>query len=197
MGVSIIEVAMRLLYGHIGINPFLYTLIARLAQTAIIIAIAFDGSGIKTRSAKKEILVGIGCIAIFGIFVLSADLVSRLIMHGGILRILLKKQHVSNPFLFFFVGCLIGPFVEELFFRGLVQSLARQYVPAFAAIALSSVFFASVHGSLSFVQLAGGLMFGFIYEWRGSIWACYIFHVAANIGIWLYPYLWPWLFTQI
>jgi membrane protease YdiL (CAAX protease family) len=197
LGVSIIEIAMRLLYGHIGINPFLYTLIVRLVQTAIIIGIAFDGSGIKTRSAKKEILIGIGCIAIFGILVLSADLVSRLILHGGVLRILLKKQQVSNPVLFFFVGCLVGPFVEELFFRGLVQSLARQYVPAFAAIAVSSVFFASMHGSLSFVQLAGGLMFGIIYEWRGSIWTGYIFHVAANIGIWLYPYLSPWLFTQI
>jgi len=197
LGVSIIEIAMRFLYGHIGINPFLYTLIARLVQTALILGIAFDGSGIKTRFFKKEIFIGIGCIAIFGILVLSADIISRFILHGGVLRMLLKKQLVSNPFLFFFVGCLVGPFVEELFFRGLVQSLARQYVPAFAAIAISSVFFASMHGSLSVVQLVGGVMFGTIYEWRGSIWTGYIFHVAANIGIWLYPYLWPWLFTQI
>jgi membrane protease YdiL (CAAX protease family) len=168
-----------------------------LVQTAVILGIAFDGSGIKTRSFKKEFFIGIGCIAIFGILVLSADLISSLILHGGVLRILLKKQPVNNPVLFFFVGCLVGPFVEELFFRGLVQSLARQYVSAFAAIAVSSVFFASMHGNLSVVQLVGGVMFGIIYEWRGSIWTGYIFHVAANIGIWLYPYLWPWLFTQI
>jgi membrane protease YdiL (CAAX protease family) len=197
LGVSIIETAMRLFYRHIGIDPFLYTLIARLVQTAVILGIAFDYSGIKTRSFNKEIFIGIVCIAIFGILVLSADLISRLILHGGVLGMLLKKQVVSNPILFFIVGCLFGPFVEELFFRGLVQSLARQYIPAFAAIAVSSVFFASMHGSFSVVQLAGGIMFGIIYEWRGSIWTGYIFHVAANIGIWLYPYLWPWLFTQI
>jgi membrane protease YdiL (CAAX protease family) len=197
LGVSLIEIAMRLLYGHIGIDPFLYTLITRLVQTAVILVTAFDYSGIKTRSFKKELFIGIGCIAVFGILVLSIDLISRLIQNGGVLRILLKKQPVSNPIVFFIVGCLIGPFVEELFFRSLVQSLARRYIPAFAAIAVSSVFFASMHGSFSVVQLIGGVMFGIIYEWRGSIWAGYIFHVAANLGIWLYPYLWPWLFTQI
>ena len=197
LGVSIIETAMRLFYRHIGIDPFLYTLIARLVQTAVILGIAFDYSGIKTRSFNKEIFIGIVCIAIFGILVLSVDLISRLILHGGVLGMLLKKQVVSNPILFFIVGCLFGPFVEELFFRGLIQSLARQYIPAFAAIAVSSVFFATMHGSFSVVQLAGGIMFGIIYEWRGSIWTGYIFHVAANIGIWLYPYLWPWLLTRI
>jgi membrane protease YdiL (CAAX protease family) len=197
LGVSIIETAMRLLYKHLGIDPFLYTLIARLVQAAIIIGVAFDYSGIKTKSIKKEFFIGIGCIAVFGIFVLSGDLVSRLAVHGGLLGMLLIKQEVNNPILFFIVGCIIGPFVEELFFRGLIQSLARQYIPAFAAIAVSSLFFASMHGSLSVVQLAGGIMFGIIYEWRGSIWAGYIFHMAANAGIWLYPYLWPWILNRI
>jgi membrane protease YdiL (CAAX protease family) len=196
-GVAIIETAMRLLYRHIGIDPFLYTLIARLVQTALILGIATDNSGIKTESIKKEIFIGIICTALFGALVISADLISRLILHGGVLGILLKKQTVSSPILFFITGCLFGPFVEELFFRGLVQPLARQYIPAFAAIAVSSVFFASMRGSFSIVQLAGGLMFGIIYEWRGSIWAGYIFHVAANIAIWLYPYLWPWFLAQI
>lgn len=197
LGVSIIETAMRLFYKHIGIDPFLYTLIARLIQAAIIFGTAFGCSGIKTKSIKKEALIGFVCIAAFGILVLSGDLASRLAVNGGVLGMILKKQEVNNPFLFFFVGCIIGPFVEELFFRGLIQSLARQYMPAFAAIAVSSLFFASMHGSLSVVQLAGGIMFGIIYEWRGSIWAGYIFHVAANTGIWLYPYLWPWILTRI
>jgi len=197
LGVSLIEIAMRLFYKHLGIDPFLYTIIARLIQAAVIIGTAFDYSGIKTKSIKKESFVGIGCIAVFGILVLSGDLISRLAVHGGVLGMLLIKQKVNNPILFFIAGCIIGPFVEELFFRGLIQSLARQYTPAFAAIAVSSLFFASMHGSLSVVQLAGGIMFGIIYEWRSSIWAGYIFHVAANIGIWLYPYLWPWIFTRI
>ena len=196
LGVSIIEIVMRLLYRHLSIDPFLYTLIARSIQAALILGIATDNSGIKTGYFKKEIFIGIICTVLFGILVLSADLISRLILHGGVLGMLLKKQAVSNPVLFFIAGCLIGPFVEELFFRGLVQSLARQYLPAFAAIAVSSVFFASMHGSFSVVQLAGGVMFGIIYEWRGNIWSGYIFHVAANIGIWLYPYLWPWLIAQ-
>ncbi|HEY9161420.1 MAG TPA: CPBP family intramembrane glutamic endopeptidase [Desulfomonilia bacterium] len=197
LGVSIIEIAMRLFYKHLGIDPLLYTLTARLIQAALIIGTASGCSGIKTKSVTKETIIGIGCIAAFGIVVLSADLASRLAVHGGILRMLLKKQEVNNVFLFFIVGCLIGPFVEELFFRGLIQSLARQYMPAFAAIAVSSLFFASMHGSLSVVQLAGGIMFGIIYEWRGSIWAGYIFHVAANTGIWLYPYLWPFILSRI
>jgi membrane protease YdiL (CAAX protease family) len=196
LGVTVIETAMRLLYRHIGIDPFLYTLIARTVQAGLILGIAADNTGMKTGSFKKEIFFGIICTAVFGTLVLSADIISRFVLHVGVLGMLLKKQAPSNPVLFFFVGCLFGPFVEELYFRGLVQSMARQYIPAFAAVAVSSVFFASMHGGFSVVQLAGGIMFGVIYEWRGSIWAGYIFHVAANIGIWLYPYLWPWLIAQ-
>jgi hypothetical protein len=99
--------------------------------------------------------------------------------------------------LFAFTGCIFAPFVEELFFRGLVQSIARRYVPAFAAILISTVFFASMHGNISPVQLAGGLMFGIIYEWRHNIWAAYVFHVCANFGIWLYPFIMPWILTRI
>jgi membrane protease YdiL (CAAX protease family) len=196
LGVTVVEIAMRLLYRHIGIDPFLYTLIARSVQAGLILGVARDDSGMKTGSFKKEIYFGIICTAVFGTLVLSADIISRLALHAGVLGMLLRKQVVSNPVLFFFTGCLLGPFVEELYFRGMVQTVARQYIPAFAAVAVSSVFFASMHGSFSVVQLAGGIMFGIIYELRGSIWAGFIFHVAANIGIWLYPYLWPWLNAQ-
>lgn len=197
LSVSLLEIAMRLLYRHTGIDPFLYTLIVRIIQAVLILGLASDFSGLKTKSFRKEALVGIGCIVAFGVLVLSAELISSFFIPGGIIRIFLKKQGVCNPILFFITGCLFGPFVEELFFRGLVQSLFRQYIPAIAAIAVSSVFFASMHGGFSLIQLMGGIMFGIIYEWRGNIWAGYIFHAAANVGIWIYPYLWPWILTRI
>lgn len=187
------EVVFRLAY-HVlplSVDPLLYTLGARSVEMLIILSLAFPVCGIQAESVGREILVGVGIAAAFGGAVVSADLASRLIVKGGILKIMIGRQEVSNPLLFFVTGCVFAPFVEELFFRGLFYSWLRERLPIVISVVFSALAFASIHGFLSPVQITGGLLFAAVFEWRKNIWAPYTVHVIANTGIWIFPWIYP------
>jgi membrane protease YdiL (CAAX protease family) len=50
-----------------------------------------------------------------------------------------------------------------------------------------------MHGHISMIQLTGGIIFATIYERRKNIWAPFVVHALANIGIWIIPYLHPFI----
>jgi len=187
------EVVLRLAYRglFLSVDPLLYTLGVRAVEMAVILSLAFPVSGVKAKSIGTEILVGIGISAAFGAAVISADLLSRPVVEGGVLKVLIARQRVSDPLLFFVTGCVFAPFVEELFFRGLFYSWLRERLPAAASVVFSALAFASIHGFLSPVQITGGLLFAVIFEWRKNVWAPYTVHAIANTGIWILPWIYP------
>jgi membrane protease YdiL (CAAX protease family) len=185
------EIAFRYFAQYVPVNTLTYTLAVRIIQMALILAFSLHYCGVLADRLFHELFIGITVAALFGLLVFSADLISRLIIPGGLLRLLIARQQVDNPLLFLMTGCLVGPFVEELFFRGLLYSWMRQRASLIISIILSSLLFASLHGTLSPVQLIGGLLFASILEWRKSIWAPFTVHCIANIGIWLVPYVYP------
>lgn len=191
--VLVVELAFRLAYSVMPffLDPLLFTLGVRLVEMSIILLVAFPASGVSARSIKREILIGAGAAFAFGAVVILGDIASRAFLQGGVLKLLIGKQTVSNPALFFLVGCVIAPFAEELFFRGLLYSWLREKMPAVVSIVVSALFFASMHGFISPVQLVGGLIFAGLYEWRRNIWAPYVVHAAANFGIWILPWIYP------
>ena len=191
IAVCIVEVIFRAVYDFIRIDPLIYTLFARAIEMLIIFALAFRECGITNVSIKVELAWGVCIALVFGLSVVLADLVSRFALPGGILKMLLVKQQITNIIGFIIVGCLFAPFVEELFFRGLLYTWLRQRIPVIAAIAVSALLFASMHGFIAPVQLIGGVLFAGIYEWRGNIWAAYVVHVLANFGIWIFPWVYP------
>ncbi len=191
IAICLIEVGFRLLSACLSIDGLLYTLAARLVEMGFIFIFAFRLCGILAASLKKELVIGLVSAAVFGAVVLAIDLVSRFFMEKGLVGILLTKQHIDQWFVFFITGCLVGPFVEELFFRGMIYTWLRQRLSAALCIILTSLLFASMHGHISMIQLTGGIIFASIYEWRKTIWAPFVVHALANIGILIIPYLHP------
>lgn len=189
--ICLMEAGFRLLSGFVHVDVLAYTLVARLIEMAVILGFSFQLCGIKTVSVPRELAAGLAVSCIFGALVLLADLSSRLILNGGLLPLLIAKQNVNNPMLYLLAGCLFGPFVEELFFRGLLYSWIRERIPAVPSIIITSLLFSSVHGFLSPIQFIGGILFASIYEWRKNIWAPFVVHALGNIGIWIVPYIYP------
>jgi membrane protease YdiL (CAAX protease family) len=187
LSVCAIEVLIRPLYGLSGLAPLGFTLLARLVEGAVILVWGRAVCGVKTARFWREIGLGLGVAAAFGILVLAADLMSRLWLPDGLIRPLLGGPPLEQPLLYFLTGCVVAPFVEELFFRGLFYPLLRERLNVAFSIVISAVFFASLHGLFVPVQLIGGLMFAGLYEWRGNIWPAYVLHAAANTGIWVLP----------
>jgi membrane protease YdiL (CAAX protease family) len=193
IAVCIIEAGFRLLSGYIIVDGLIYTLLARLVELTVILIFSYSLCGLITASLSRELAIGIGSAAAFGTLVLGIDLVSRIFMEKGLLGVLLQPQPLDQWVSFFFIGCLVGPFVEELFFRGLLYAWMRQRLGASVCIILTSLLFACLHGNISAIQLTGGILFASIYEWRRNIWAPFIVHASANIGIWVIPHIHPFM----
>ncbi len=131
---------------------------------------------------KKGVLwaAAFGCLAgasfllLFLAGINPFDLFNQTI-EGGVLDIIV----------FFIVGGIIGPVVEEVFFRGVIYGFFRQWGVAFGIIA-STVFFAVLHvkgGGIPYIQMAGGLVFAVSYEIEKSLFVPVVIHVTGNIAL--------------
>ncbi|MDX8402117.1 MAG: CPBP family intramembrane glutamic endopeptidase [Mariprofundaceae bacterium] len=91
----------------------------------------------------------------------------------------------------FLVMVVLAPFVEELFFRGVLYRLFRQAFGWMPAVAASAVVFAAAHGVLLSPQLAGGVLFALAFEWSRNLWVAILLHAGANFAVWCIGLLWP------
>jgi hypothetical protein len=86
---------------------------------------------------------------------------------------------------FFFVGGLIAPIAEEIFFRGILYGFFRRW-GVVAAISLSTLIFVFAHlmdTTLPVTQAIGGIVFAAAYEVEGKLMAPITIHVLGNIAI--------------
>lgn len=128
-----------------------------------------------------------GCITTVGLVsVPLASLVSAFTV------ILLKR--VDFPFnsvqapkgvfatiIFVLVHVIIAPFLEELFFRGLILERLRRYGDVFAVLT-TAMMFSLLHSSLQSFPSAfiSGLLFGLLAVWTGSFLSPAIVHALNN-----------------
>jgi len=102
------------------------------------------------------------------------------------------KSTFQTP-LYFFVATfsiiIFAPLIEEMLFRGFIQSYLRKYFNAPIAIALSSAAFSFFHFTkdqgLGNIPIIGSLFIlanflGFIYERQGSLYSPIILHATFN-----------------
>jgi len=99
------------------------------------------------------------------------------------LQLLLDCPHWSLRVSILIMAVAVAPLVEELLFRGLLQSTIRSFVDRpWVAITLTSTLFAMVHQNVEhwpalFVLGAG---MGHAYERSGSLWQPILIHALFN-----------------
>jgi membrane protease YdiL (CAAX protease family) len=83
-----------------------------------------------------------------------------------------------------FSAVLLAPVAEEVFFRGLLQSMVRQYTGRpWVAVVLTSLFFAAVHAPLWHTLpalFALSIVLGYNYERCGRLVPSVLIHVFFN-----------------
>ncbi len=86
----------------------------------------------------------------------------------------------------------IGPFVEELFFRGLLYTVLKKSIGGLQALLVSSLLFAFLHMNIMgfFPILALAFLFTYLYEKTGSLWSSIFVHILHNGFILLLIFLW-------
>jgi membrane protease YdiL (CAAX protease family) len=85
------------------------------------------------------------------------------------------------------VLCLLGPFAEEIFFRGLWYNLIRAHQGVVVSVAVSAALFGATHllnagtpGAVM-VPALGGIVLALLYESTQSLVAPFILHGLANL----------------
>jgi len=99
-----------------------------------------------------------------------------------ILVMLMKENHIPTLiYMCLFTGVL-GPVIEEIFFRGFVYGALRKKAGIFGGIMISAVFFACVHTNpASFLPiLCLGILLAYLYEKTGSLIPSLTVHILHN-----------------
>ena len=111
----------------------------------------------------------------------------------------LEETMAINRDNFIFVALyipIVNAFVEEFFFRGILFIALNKYIKSTFAYLISASFFSVYHVAimsnwfsiplfllLVFSLLVAGLLFNWINEKTGSIYASYFIHAASNLAI--------------
>jgi len=90
-----------------------------------------------------------------------------------------------------FLIAMIPALGEELFFRGTIQNVFREWKGAVAAIWITAFIFSAIH-----VQFYGfiprfllGAFFGYLLVWNGNLWLTIIAHFTNNVIAVIFYYL--------
>jgi len=85
--------------------------------------------------------------------------------------------------LMFLLASFVAPIIEEVVFRGYLQSALRRRIPAWGAITVAALVFAAIHGSLILLPLYFiiGAGLGYVYERTASIYAAIGLHMLNNV----------------
>jgi hypothetical protein len=91
----------------------------------------------------------------------------------------------ANLFLFFFVGGIVAPVAEEVFFRGILYGFLRRWGIALAFV-LSTLLFSVSHGlghGFPLTQVVGGVLFAAAYEIEKNLFVPITIHCLGNLAI--------------
>jgi len=99
-----------------------------------------------------------------------------------ILYIIRDEKNIVSLVVIGLFTSLLGPVMEEVFFRGFAYGYLRKKLGVSWGIILSAAFFAFVHGNLAsfFPILSLGLVLAYVYEKTGSLVASSAVHIIHN-----------------
>ena len=124
---------------------------------------------------------GFGIVAFFAFVVLYVAGVNAMILMQARL-----PTKLGQIILFFFIGGILAPIAEEIFFRGILYGFFRRW-GVLLAVALSTLLFVVAHPmshqGVFIPQVVGGIVFAVAYEVEGSLLVPITIHVLGNMAI--------------
>jgi len=157
---------------------------------AVTMAGGLSRFGLRPQRLRRDLVwAGLGYLMIWpvcaGIAYLIVWCTGRPAIHGVLNLLRYEGLPVWGTVALWISGVLVSPVAEELFFRGLLQTVIRSYVDRpWLAIGLAAIAFGLVHHFQPqyVVPLTVlGLALGYVYEHTGSLVAPILIHVLFNV----------------
>ncbi len=94
---------------------------------------------------------------------------------------------------------IIGPFVEELLFRGMLYSSLRKRINVVGSVLLSSIVFGVIHFRFSGIPATfSAIITTLIFEITGSLVLCWSIHAVGNLMIHFYnAYIFYYIYNDL
>lgn len=187
-----IELIMGVVISKSQYFPIAILGVARLFETSLMILIFYIwGNGISSIGlAPSKMIHGLNKGLIWSVcFGIITSFAFALLYAAGqnpltLIKIRLPLNH-REMILFFFIGGMIGPVAEEIFFRGILYGFFRRW-GVLIALVISTLLFVMVHpmGSrIPLPQAVGGILFAWSYERTGNLLTPITIHVLGNMAI--------------
>lgn len=191
-GITAVEASLRIVAWHEAVSPLVLLGVLRLIDAALIVGVVLIGeksisavglsAGTVVAGFRKGLLwsAGFGGMA----FLASGFLLAMGIDPLPFINTPLPVK-AGDVILFFFVGGIISPVAEELFFRGVLYGFLRRW-GRITAIVLSTLAFVLAHMAFSgipFKQVVGGIVFAFGYETEKNLMVPVTLHMMGNLAI--------------
>ena len=191
--IAFIEVV-RIAISRDYFSPMVILGVVRALETGLIIWIViFWGKGLSSiglapstmgHGLKKGLIwsAGFGLVTFFGftaLFLVDIDPLT-------LIRTPLPGKN-NEIVLFFFVGGLVAPIAEEVFFRGILYGFFRRWGVLPALILTTAIFVLAhpVFPGIPVTQMVGGIIFALAYEIEGNLMAPITIHVLGNMAIFI------------
>jgi membrane protease YdiL (CAAX protease family) len=175
-----------------------------LITSVIYFATSFYGRGLGSLGlTAKGLLKGvrygflgyIGFVPVFICVVLAVYWLSSVfevtLEPQAIVEMFKDEKHPATLFYMSVFAGLLGPVVEEVFFRGFLYGALRKHVGIIGGVVISALLFALLHANLAsfFPILALGALLAYLYEKTGSLTASITVHVAHNTLMLIFLFL--------
>lgn len=136
---------------------------------------------LKTWTAGTGKACALAALAALCIILIESPLTNALGLEEAVAE---SDPFTSGSLLILFTGCLLGPFVEEMVFRGAMTGslLAKRY-SIIVVLAVPSLLFAAIHlnPELTPFYFTYGLIIGWFAMRTGSLWPPIVLHTTNNI----------------
>ncbi|MDP2913053.1 MAG: CPBP family intramembrane metalloprotease [Candidatus Omnitrophota bacterium] len=149
--------------------------------------------GISFKNFAKNLFYGIvGYIALLPILfflLLMTAAISNLFGYippkQPVVELFLKEE--SARFLLYtgLFAAIVGPIIEELFFRGFMYNALKKYIGILGSMLVTAAIFALLHANVAgFLPImAIGLLLVYMYEKTGTLVSSITVHIAHNLGM--------------
>jgi membrane protease YdiL (CAAX protease family) len=103
----------------------------------------------------------------------------------------MKEKNTMFLFYTSLFTAIVGPFIEELFFRGFMYNALKKFTGIFWATMLTAAVFAALHTNVIgfFPILALGIVLAYLYEKTGSLVSSITVHMIHNLSMVMFIFL--------
>ncbi len=155
--------------------------------------------GLSLKNFTKNVFYGIvgylailpTLVAILIITVIVTNLIKYVPEKQPVVELFLKEKDVAFLAFTSLFAAIVGPMIEELFFRGFMYSALKKYIGIFWSMLFTACVFAALHTNvIGFLPiLVIGILLAYLYEKTGTLVSSITVHIIHNLSMVLFVFL--------